>query len=131
MRLALALFLLLVIVFAYLEVKRWKSPAYVAALTPGSRARRLTLALLLLIIGGMCFGGTYFPQPGPHLPVLLQAVMMLYWGVVLLFALAVPVLGYIEAKETMMSLNRQLAAVYRDTLAPDTNPAKDQSETNA
>ncbi|HEY3333405.1 MAG TPA: hypothetical protein VGK19_25465 [Capsulimonadaceae bacterium] len=125
MRLVFGTFIFLVIVFAVIEFQRWTRPAYVASLPKGSQGRRVVGTLLLVSVGAMCYAGTYLPDPKHGASSLQQAWMMIYWGICMLLAVAIPVVGYLEFKQTMLQMNRELTAAYRETLLGEKSEAQD------
>lgn len=121
-RAAFGIFVVLVLFASWLEFSRWGSRQYRDALTDSQKARRVIGALLLLCVGGMGFAGTYLPGPAAALPRLIQALEMLYWGGCLLLGLAIPVVAYLEAKETRHLLRAEHRRLQRGLI----DPARDE-----
>jgi hypothetical protein len=56
---------------------------------------------------------------------------MVYWGVCMLVAVAIPVVAYVEAKETILQVNRERKAAYRETILAEPGGSTEASDTDA
>jgi len=122
-RLTFGFIVVLVIVGSAYEFNRWRDDAYRLGLTDRQRARRVIGSLLCLAVSGMCFAGTYLPGPSYLLPRLVQAFEMVYWGACLMLGFAVPVVGYIEAKETFQLLREEKRRLSRELHGQESHDA--------
>jgi len=122
-RLTFGFIVVLVIVVSGYEFIRWRNAQFRLGLTDAQRARRVIGALLSLAVSGMCFAGTYLPDPHFLLPRLVQAFEMVYWGVCLMLGFAIPVVGYIEAKETFQLLREEKRRISRELHSQESHDA--------
>jgi|SRR5579884_2375483 len=98
-RLVIGALLLASIGLIVIEMSRWRDPAYRNALSGSQKARRIVGSLLLLIVLGMAYGGTYFPShPSSQLT---ASIELLYWLFCLLIAVFLPLVAYLEAKASL------------------------------
>ena len=115
-RVAFGLFVVLVVGGSTWEFARWRSADYRNGLTSSQQGRRIVGALLLLCVSTMGYAQTYFPVPPEMLPPLVQSFEMVYFGILLILGLAIPLVGYLEIKETMQRLGDEKRRISRELL---------------
>ncbi|HEX5323342.1 MAG TPA: hypothetical protein VFW40_06110 [Capsulimonadaceae bacterium] len=98
-RVFLELLIIATLLLLFFELNRWRDSLYREALSRSQRKRRIAGAVLLLIVLGMVFGGTYFPaHPRASL---VASEELLYWLFCLLLTVFLPLLAYLEAKASL------------------------------
>ena len=101
------------VLFGIWEVVHWGNPGYGLLLGKAQKARRFVGIALLAIVTGMSVYGSYFPEhPGKF----GAQVQIVYWGVLMLFALAIPVVAWMEIKATLRRMNSEQLDIYRSVL---------------
>jgi hypothetical protein len=86
--------------------------------------------LLLLILGLMAYGGTYWPPPVPIVvPKAVRDLEMLYWLFFALLTTFLPLIAFFEFKDSLRRASQLRREVYREivTAALDDVTSKDDS----
>ena len=109
MRILSAVFLVIAIVYAVLELRRWRSPEMAGVLTHGQKVLRISNFAALLIVVGMAFGGTFLPSG--HLSKRMAAFELSFWLGCFLLAALVALTAIVEYGRTVrMARSRLLSA---------------------
>jgi hypothetical protein len=107
-----AIFIAIVVTFGVVEVGRWRRPDLSDMLTTTQKARRLIGLGLLLTLGIMALGGSYWPDPR-DVPLVVQEMEELYWLFFALLTVFIPLIAFFEYKDSLRRASQLRREVYR------------------
>jgi membrane protein implicated in regulation of membrane protease activity len=112
MRTLCAVLFVLTIVYGMVEMRRWRTPEMAALLGGSQRTRRTVIFVLLLLVLGIAFVGTFLPTGRVSRHTALFELG--YWLSCFLFAAVVGVVALLEFRRSIREVSERSTTIERN-----------------